>query len=61
MIGRALPLDLVDLKVRYSADMSKWRWGNAHPAVSDHRPLRRQLWLSEWFNISVPTAGDNYT
>ena len=61
MIGRALPLALADLKLRYGADMSKWRWGDAHPAVSDHRPLGRQPWLREWFNISVPTAGDNYT
>jgi penicillin G amidase len=61
MIDRALPLALADLKVRYGADMSKWRWGDAHPAVSDHRPSGRQPWLCECFNISVPTAGDNYT
>ena len=61
MIGRALPLALADLKVRFGADMSNWRWGDAHPAVSDHRPLGRQPWLGKWFNISVPTAGDNYT
>jgi penicillin G amidase len=61
MIRRALALALADLRARYGADMSKWRWGDAHPAISDHRPFARQAWLRDWFNISVPVPGDGNT
>ncbi len=60
-IDRALTLAVADLKRRHGADMTKWRWADAHMARSRHRPFSRSDWLRAWFEISVPTPGDSYT
>src|SRR5690606_8159155 len=60
-LAESLETALDDLERRYGADRTKWKWGNAHAARSEHRPLGRQVLLSRFFDIRVPTPGDNYT
>ncbi|MDD5177128.1 MAG: penicillin acylase family protein [Sterolibacterium sp.] len=61
MIARALDLALADLSQRYGADMGKWRWGEAHVAVSEHRPFSHQVWLAPWFELRQQIGGDTWT
>lgn len=52
---------LDDLVRLYGDDVSRWRWGVAHAARSEHRPLGRIAALAPFFDIVVPTGGDAYT
>lgn len=52
---------LSDLEKRYGSDMSQWRWGEAHFARSEHRPLGKVAPLAKLFDIRVPTPGDTFT
>jgi penicillin amidase len=61
VLSASLEAALADLRRRYGDDMSRWRWGDAHRAVSEHRPLGRNPWLAPYFDIRVPSAGDAYT
>ena len=61
MIARALDLALADLTSRYGADIGRWRWGDAHIAVSEHRPLSKQAWLAPLFELRQPVPGDTWT
>lgn len=61
LLPRALELALADLKRRYGDDRSRWRWGEAHVAVSEHRPFGRQAQLARIFDVRVPSPGDTYT
>jgi penicillin amidase len=60
-MATALNRALRDLEARYGKDRSKWRWGTAHRAVSEHRPFGSVGWLARFFNVEVPSAGGNYT
>jgi penicillin amidase len=59
-IERALELALADLKQRYGAE-SNWKWGDAHVAISDHRPFGGVPLLERFVNVRVSTGGDGYT
>lgn len=61
MLSAALEAALADLRERYGEDVSAWRWGAAHFARHEHRPLGRVRWLAPWFEIAAPTPGDAYT
>lgn len=61
LLVRALELALADLDQRYGANESAWRWGDAHFAFSEHRPLGGVPVLERLANIRVPTGGDGYT
>ena len=61
LLPRALSLALADLKRRYGDDPGKWRWGDAHYALSEHRPFGRQPQLAKIFDVTVPSPGDTYT
>ena len=61
MIARALDLALADLGRRYGADMANWHWGEAHVAVSDHRPFSKQAWLAPMFELRQKVSGDTWT
>jgi penicillin amidase len=60
---RAVSLEaaLSDLKRRYGEDMASWRWGAAHEARHEHRPLGRHPLLARLFDIAVRSPGDAYT
>ncbi len=50
-----------DLPARYGNDPKKWSWGQAHIAISEHRPLSKVPFLGSLFNISSPFPGDSNT
>ncbi len=60
-LARSLEAALADLRARYGADISAWRWGTAHEARHEHRPFGRSALLARFFDISVPSPGDAYT
>jgi len=61
LLPKALDLAMADLKRRYGDDRNQWRWGDAHFALSEHRPFGRQAQLAKFFDIRVPSPGDTYT
>jgi penicillin G amidase len=61
VLATSLEAAVADLRKRYGDDMNRWRWGDAHPALHEHRPLGRNRWLAPLFDIKVPSAGDAYT
>jgi penicillin amidase len=61
LVSQSLEKALADLERRYGADLSRWRWGDAHAAHHRHRPLSRSRWLAPIFDIAVPVGGGPYT
>jgi penicillin G amidase len=61
ILSSSLEAALADLRKRYGADMTAWRWGAAHEALHEHRPLGRVPWLARWFDIRVPSPGGPFT
>jgi penicillin G amidase len=61
MSGIAFTRALAELQQRFGGDVSKWRWGDAHAARSEHRPFSRVPLLAALFELRVPTGGDTYT
>ena len=57
----ALDAALADLSRRFGEDMSAWRWGRAHVARHEHRPLGRHPQLAKLFDIVAPSPGDAFT
>jgi penicillin G amidase len=45
----------------YGSDPKKWSWGEAHTALSEHRPLSKIPFVGKLFNISTPFPGDSNT
>jgi penicillin amidase len=58
--GRAFDLAAADLVKRYG-DPNGWRWGVAHFAASDHRPLGFVPVVSRLFSITPESPGDSFT
>ncbi len=56
-LGRALDR----LQTQYGSNVDDWRWGDAHPALSAHRPFGNVAALAPIFDVTVPTGGDGYT
>ncbi len=54
----SLEATLVELQGRFGDDPARWRWGEAHVAVSEHRPFGKHPLLSRVFDLRVPTGGD---
>lgn len=61
LAGRALELALDDLGERHGRDRSRWRWGEAHRALSEHRTLGSLPVIGRFFNISVPSGGGSHS
>lgn len=49
------------LSSEYGKDPSKWSWGNAHTAISEHRPLTKVPFLGSLYNLKTPFAGDSFS
>jgi len=49
------------LSKEYGGNPKQWAWGNAHIAVSEHRPLSKVPVLGKLFNIQTPFPGDTFT
>jgi penicillin amidase len=61
LLPKALDLALADLKRRYGDERKQWRWGEAHFALSEHRPFGRQAQPAKFFDVRVPSPGNTYT
>ena len=60
-IAQALDEAMAQLQAQYGADMNKWAWGNAHVALSEHRPFGQFGAAFDYFNIRRAVPGDSYT
>lgn len=60
-VDGALGDALDELSARFGDDPMRWRWDDAHRAVSEHRPFSRVAALAPWFEVSVPVGGDSYS
>ena len=61
ILAASLERALADVRQRYGDDPARWRWGEAHFALSEHRPFSRVPWLAPFFELRVPVPGDAYT
>ncbi len=61
LITQALTLAVEDLKKRHGPRADRWRWGDAHYALSEHRPFGKNATLSEFFDVRVASSGDSYS
>ena len=59
--NKAFDKSLEYLSKEYGNDTSKWAWGKAHIATSEHRPLSKIPVLKNFFNIEAPFPGDSNT
>jgi penicillin amidase len=59
--SKALTLALDELSNQYGSNPAKWNWGDAHIAISEHRPFGDVPLLSKIFNVQSPISGDNFT
>lgn len=58
---QALDKALDYLVDNYGNDPTNWKWGDAHLAISEHRPFSRVPFLNRFFNITTPFPGDGFT
>lgn len=59
--GVALSRALDRLSAQHGDRVAQWRWGDAHPAVSTHRPFGNVPALARWFDLQVPSGGDIFS
>lgn len=59
--GQALDRALTRIAEWQGHHVSAWNWGQAHPALSAHRPFSNVGPLAKVFDVRVPTGGDRFT
>ena len=52
---------LEQLSAQFGNNPKNWVWGNAHIAVSEHRPLSKVPLLGQLFNLRQPFPGDSFS
>jgi penicillin G amidase len=57
----ALERALETLRAHHGADLSSWRWGDAHPAHFRHLPFGGVPLIGGWFDTQVASGGGNDT
>lgn len=57
----ALDKALEQLSTQFGNNPKNWLWGNAHIAVSEHRPLSKIPLLGSLFNLAQPFPGDSFS
>lgn len=57
----ALDRALNRLSAQYGNTPSIWRWGDAHLALSVHKPLGQIPVIKDLFNVKTPSNGDLFT
>ncbi|OYY56191.1 MAG: penicillin amidase, partial [Polynucleobacter sp. 24-46-87] len=57
----ALDKALEQLSKQFGSNPQNWVWGNAHIAVSEHRPFSKVPLLGSLFNLSQPFPGDSFS
>jgi penicillin amidase len=60
-IDAAFGAALDELQQAQGSDVSRWQWGRAHQARSEHRPFSRVKLLARWFELRTPVGGDSHT
>ena len=60
-IDKAFTAALDELQAMQGGDVSRWQWGKAHQARSEHRPFSRVKLLARWFELRTPVGGDSFT
>ncbi len=61
VLRSSLESSTADLAARLGGDPSRWRWGDVHVALAEHRPFGRVPVLSRIFDLRVPVPGDAST
>jgi penicillin amidase len=61
VVSLAFERAVADLLRRHGPDLADWAWGKSHPARAAHLPFSGVPLLGDWFDIVVPSAGDNQT
>ena len=56
-LAEALDTALAALRRDYGADMTRWRWGQAHVAVFASPVFSRIPVLRDWLKTAIPTSG----
>lgn len=59
--GQAFERALDRIAAEQGGDVSAWRWGRAHPALSVHRPFGNVPALARFFDVRQPSGGDPFT
>ncbi|OZA31302.1 MAG: hypothetical protein B7X83_08710 [Polynucleobacter sp. 17-46-58] len=57
----ALDKALEQLSKQFGSSPQNWVWGNAHTALSEHRPFSKVPLLGSLFNLSQPFPGDSFS
>jgi penicillin amidase len=57
----ALNMAMDYLSKRYGSNPNNWKWGKAHPAISQHNPLSKVPLLGKLFELKTPFPGDTFT
>lgn len=52
---------LKQLSAQFGSNPKNWAWGNAHIAVSEHRPFSKIPLLGSLFNLTQPFPGDSFS
>ncbi|MBP8149517.1 MAG: penicillin acylase family protein [Limnohabitans sp.] len=60
-VSAALDKALTRIAARQGADLSAWRWGAWHPAISGHKPFGKVPYLNALFDVRTESAGDLFT
>lgn len=60
-VTSALERALDRIAVNQGRDVSLWRWGAWHPAISSHKPFGKVPYLNALFDVRVESAGDLFT
>jgi penicillin amidase len=61
LAAEALDSAVAELAAQGGRDVAGLRWGEAHVAVAEHRPLSAVRWLAPLFELRTPYPGDTYT
>ncbi len=61
MATEALDAAVAQLTSESGRDVAGLRWGEAHLAIGEHRPLSGVGWLSRFVELRTPFPGDTYT
>lgn len=60
-VDEAYGVALEELVQRFGSDVSRWRWGQAHRMVAEHRPFSKIAQLKPLFELSLSMGGDTHT
>jgi penicillin amidase len=60
-ISSALDRTLSRIEAGQGRDMTQWRWGAWHPAISGHKPFGKVTFLGPLFDVRTESAGDLFT